>query len=210
MYTPLKKTALHDLLNKPILFDANIFMVGISERTSDKNCSFENIKRFTDIYIHEEVYKELDEESRNFVDSYIGKNITIVKEDGLYGKDPKYTTIFNNISKHELVNYERGRSKDRGEVYSLAYAAYYNINYFCSKEIMVDNVARELEDLKNIDIITFDIIILQAFVYYAQQNDSSNSKGLKSIYKKYCADVIKRHGLPLTLSEYIKASQEYL
>ena len=138
MYTPLKKTALHDLLNKPILFDANIFMVGISERTSDKNYSFENIKRlyikplfesFTDIYIHEEVYKELDEESRNFVDSYIGKNITIVKEDGLYGKDPKYTTIFNNISKHELVNYERGRSKDRGEVYSLAYAAYYNINY---------------------------------------------------------------------------------
>ena len=134
MYTPLKKTALHDLLNKPILFDANIFMVGISERTSDKNCSFENIKRlyikplfesFTDIYIHEEVYKELDEESRNFVDSYIGKNITIVKEDGLYGKDPKYTTIFNNISKHELVNYERGRSKDRGEVYSLAYAAHY-------------------------------------------------------------------------------------
>jgi len=216
MYTPLKKTALHDLLNKPILFDANIFMVGISERTSDKNCSFENIKRlyikplfesFTDIYIHEEVYKELDEESRNFVDSYIGKNITIVKEDGLYGKDPKYTTIFNNISKHELVNYERGRSKDRGEVYSFAY---YNINYFCSKEIMVDNVARELEDLKNIDIITFDIIILQVFVYYAQQNDSSNSKGLKSIYKKYCADVIKRHGLPLTLSEYIKASQEYL
>ena len=64
MYTPLKKTALHDLLNKPILFDANIFMVGISERTSDKNYSFENIKRlyikplfesFTDIYIHEEV-----------------------------------------------------------------------------------------------------------------------------------------------------------
>ena len=45
MYTPLKKTALHDLLNKPILFDANIFMVGISERTSDKNYSFENIKR---------------------------------------------------------------------------------------------------------------------------------------------------------------------
>ena len=131
----------------------------------------------------------------------------------LFGIGPAHTpgtTIFNNISKHELVNYERGRSKDRGEVYSLAYAAYYNINYFCSKEIMVDNVARELEDLKNIDIITFDIIILQAFVYYAQQNDSSNSKGLKSIYKKYCADVIKRHGLPSTLSEYIKASQEYL
>ena len=219
MYTPLKKTALHDLLNKPILFDANIFMVGISERTSDKNSSFENMKQlyiiplfesFTDIYIHEEVYKELDDESRKVVDGYKGKTVTIVGEGDLYGKDPKYTVIFNNIARHELVNYQRGRSKDRGEVYSLAYAAYHNINYFCSKEIMVDNVARELEDLKNIDIITFDIIILQAFIYYAQQNDKSNSKGLKAIYKKYCADVIKRHRLPTTLSEYIKASQEYM
>ena len=174
MITPLKKTALHDLLNKPILFDANIFMVGISERVSDKNCSFENMKQlyikplfesFTYIYIHEEVYKELDEDARAFVDMYKDKNVTIVKEDGLYGTDPQYTTIFNNIAKHELVQYERGRSKDRGEVYSLAYAAYHNMNYFCSKEIMVDNVARELEELKDVDIITFDIILLQAYVY---------------------------------------------
>lgn len=219
MITPLKKTALHDLLNKPILFDANIFMVGIPERVSDPNCSFENMKQlyikplfesFTDIYIHEEVYKELDEDARAFVDMYKDKNVTIVKEDGLYGTDPQYTTIFNNIAKHELVQYERGRSKDRGEVYSLAYAAYHNMNYFCSKEIMVDNVARELEDLKDVDIITFDIILLQAYVYYAQQNDNSNSKGLKSIYKKYCADVIKRHRLPATLGEYIRECQDYL
>lgn len=128
MITPLKKTALHDLLNKPILFDANIFMVGISDRMSDKNCSFENMKKlyikplfesFTDIYIHEEVYKELDDDARTFVDTYKGKNVIM-------------------------------------------------------------------------------------------QNDNSNSKGLKSIYKKYCADVIKRHGLPTTLGEYIRASQDYL
>lgn len=219
MFTPLKNTALHDLLNRPILFDANIFMVGISDRTSDKNCSFENMTQlyikplfesFTDIYIHEEVYKELDEDAKSFIDNYKGKNVTIVTEGTLYGTDPKYTTIFNNIAKHELVNYVRGCSKDRGEVYSLAYAAYHNMNYFCSKEIMVDNVARELEDLKDIDIITFDIIILQAYVYYAQKNDNSNSKGLKAIYKKYCADVIKRHSLPATLGEYIKANQDYL
>lgn len=219
MFTPLKKIALHDLLNKPILFDANIFMVGISDRASDKNCSFENMTQlyikplfesFTDIYVHEEVYRELDEDARKFVNNYKGKNVTIVTEGTLYGTDPKYTTIFNNIAKHELVNYVRGCSKDRGEVYSLAYAAYHNMNYFCSKEIMVDNVARELEDLKDIDIITFDIIILQAYVYYAQKSDNSNSKGLKSIYKKYCADVIKRHSLPATLGEYIKANQDYL
>ena len=219
MITPLKKTALHDLLNKPILFDANIFMVGISNRISDKNCSFENMKQlyikplfesYTDIYIHEEVYKELDVDSRAFTDTYKGKNVTIVGEGGLYGKDPKYTTVFNNIARHELVNYARGQSKNRGEVYSLAYAAYHNMNYFCSKEIMVDNVARELGDLKDIDIITFDIILLSAYVYYAKRNDRTNCKGLKSIYKKYCADVIKRHGLPATLGEYIKESQDYL
>lgn len=219
MITPLKKTALHDLLKKPILFDVNIFMVGISDRFSDENCSFDNMKKlymeplfesFTDIYIHEKVYQELDDTSRVFIDTYIGKNVTAVDEGNLYGKDPKYTTIFNNIAGHELVNYVRGRSKDCGEVYSLAYAAYYNMNYFCSKEIMVDYVAHELEDLKNVDVITFDIILLSAYVYYAKQNDNSNSKGLKAMYKKYGADVIKRHGLPSTLSEYIKASRDYL
>lgn len=219
MITPLKKTALHDLFHKPVLFDANIFMVGISDRISDKNCSFENMKKmfiepllesFTDVYIHEEVYRELDEESRNFVDTYLGRNVTIVGEGDLYGRDPKYTTIFNNIASHELVNYVRGQSKDCGEVYSLAYAAYHNMNYFCSKEIMVDNVAHELEDLKDIDIITFDIILLSAYVYYAEKNDNSNSKGLKSMYKKYCPDVIKRHKLPPTLREYILANQDYL
>lgn len=136
--------------------------------------------------------------------------MTVVDENGLYGTDPKYTTIFNNISNHELVNYERGRSKDRGEVYSLAYAAYHSMNYFCSKEIMVDNVARELEDLKDVDIVTFDIIILSAYVYFAKKNDSTNGKALKAVYKRYCADVIKRHKLPKTLSDYIIASKEYL
>ena len=120
MITPLKKTALHDLLNKPVLFDANIFMVGISDRIADKNCLFENMKQlyikplfesFTDIYIHIEVYKELDDEARTFVDTYKGKNVTIVDENGLYGTDPKYATIFNNIAGHELVKYVRGRSK---------------------------------------------------------------------------------------------------
>ena len=219
MMTPLANTTFHDLLNRPILFDANIFMVGIEDRASDKNCTFENMKQmyieplfesFTDIYIHREVYKELDSEAKNFVDSYKGKNVTIVDEGNLYGRDPKYTTIFNNIAGHELVKYVRGQSKNRGEVYSLAYAAYHNMNYFCSKEIMVDNVAHELIDLKDVDIITFDIIILTAYVYYAKRNDNSHSKGLKAIYKKYCADVIKRHGLPATLGKYIMASQNYL
>lgn len=75
---------------------------------------------------------------------------------------------------------------------------------------MVDNVARELEDLKDIDIITFDIIILSAYVYFAEKRDNSNAKALKAIYKRYCADVIKRHGLPKTLGDYIIAVKDYL
>ena len=41
---------------------------------------------------------------------------------------------------------------------------------------MVDIVAGELNDLKDVDIITFDVILLQAYVYYAQQNNNTNSK----------------------------------
>lgn len=219
MITPLKSTALHELLNEPVLFDANIFMVGIENRGSDKNCSFDNMKKlfieplfqsFTNILIHEEVYKELDEDARNYIDSYIGKNVSIVSENSLYGSDPLYTTIFNNISSHSLVRYSRGKSKDRGEVYSLAYAAYHGINYFCSREIMVDNVAHDLSDLQNVKIITFDIVLLQAYVYYANRNDTTNNKALKAVYKKYCHDVIRRHKLPGKLSDYVRESIPYI
>lgn len=156
MITPLKKVHLYELYKEPILFDANIFMVGIEKRSIDDNCSFDNMKKlyilplfekFQCIYIHEEVYKELDVESKRFIDSYIGKNVTIVGENGLYGKDPLYTTIFQNISNHELVNYTRG---------------------------------------------------------------NSNNKALRSVYKKYCADVIRRHRLPGTLKEYIEKSRGYI
>ena len=219
MITPLEKTPLHELLSKPILFDANIFMVGVENRSANKNASFESMKElyvlpllesFSDIYVHEEVFRELDADSKAFLASYIGKNVTIVKEGNLYGKDPLYTTIFNSIATHELVNYVRGQSKDRGEVYSLAYAAYHNMNYFCSKEIMVDIIAQELDSLKNVDIITFDIILLTAYIYYARRSDNSKSKGQKSLYKTYCADLIRRHRLPKTLGEYIKESVPYL
>ena len=219
MLTPLQRTALHDLIHQTILFDANIFMIGLEYRSSDKNYSFENVtnlyirpllESFTDICVHEEVYKELDDDARTLLDRYIGKNVRIVGENGLYGKDPLYTTIFNNIANHELIRYKRGASKDRGEVYSLAYAAYHHVNYFSSREIMVDLVAHELPELRDVEILTFDIILLQAFVYYAERTDHSYSKSLKAVYKRYCADVIKRHGLPHTLGEYIKECQDLL
>ena len=130
-------------------------------------------------------------------------------ENSLYGVDPAYTEIFNSIADNEYVRYERGRSKDRGEVYSLAYAAYHGINYFCSKEIMADLISEDIAVLSDIDIITFDIILLNAFVYHAQHHNSSVMKGLKALYENQCADVIKRHKLPATLREYIEAVKDY-
>lgn len=217
MYTPLMRISLKELCGKPIMFDANIFMVGIENRNSNPNCSFENMKElymiplfesFQDIIIHEMVYNELDEERKKFVDTYA--NVTIVNEDGLYGTDPQYTTIFNNIAGHERVQYNRTSSKDRGEVYSLAYAAFHKINYFSSKEIMVDDIAKDLDELQDIQIITFDVIVLLAFIFYSSQNNTSHNKALKSIYKRYCEDVIKRHKLPPTLGEYFIECQNYI
>lgn len=219
MISPLSKISLKTLCQQPIMFDANIFMVGIENRNSDPNCAFENMKdvymipvfeSFSQIIIHQMVYNELDSEAKGLVDTYVGKNVTIVPEEGLYGKDPLFTTIFNDIANHERVLYSIGASKDRGEVYSLAYAAYHNINYFSSKEIMVDDITDDLEVLQNIEVITFDIIVLLAYVYHMSRNDTSKNKALKSIYKRYCEDVIKRHKLPHTLREYFIASEKYI
>lgn len=69
MQTPLSRISLLELIKKPIMFDANILMVGIENRSSDLNCSFENMKElymipvfesFQNIIIHEMVYNELD------------------------------------------------------------------------------------------------------------------------------------------------------
>lgn len=58
------------------------------------------LESFQQILVHEMVYNELDSDAKKLVDSYKGKNVTIVSEDGLYGRDPIYTTIFNTISRH--------------------------------------------------------------------------------------------------------------
>lgn len=176
MISPLQKIPLRMLIQQPTMFDANIFMVGVENRISDPNCSFENMKQlymiplfesFAQIIIHEMVYFELDVQSRDFVDGYVGKNVTIVKESGLYGTDPTYTMIFNEI-------------------------------------------ANDLETLKSVEVITFDIIVLLAYIYYMNKGDISHNKALKSLYKRYCEDVIKRHKLPATLREYFQESVEYI
>lgn len=90
MYSLLKKVHLKELCAQPVMFDACVFMIGIENRTSDPNCSFEKIKdeyliplfeNFKQIYIHEMVYDELDDSTKHFVDSYRDKNVKVVSED---------------------------------------------------------------------------------------------------------------------------------
>ena len=80
MISPLMTISLSNLRKQPIMIDANIFMVGIENRGSDPNCSFENMRdlfivpmleSFSQIYIHEVVYSELDDDAKKLVDEYL-------------------------------------------------------------------------------------------------------------------------------------------
>lgn len=74
--------------------------------------------------------------------------------------------------------YKRGNSKDRGEVYSLAYAAHNKINYSSSKEVMVDLIAEDLEELNDVEIVTFDVILLLAYILRMNIGDSIRGKNI--------------------------------
>lgn len=109
METPLKSIPLRQLFDEPIMIDANILMVGIENRTSDTAYSFKNMmeayikplfESFTQILIHEMVYRELDDECKKLINDY-NEKIKIVGEGDLYGKDPQYTTIFSTDGDRE-------------------------------------------------------------------------------------------------------------
>ena len=75
---------------------------------------------------------------------------------------------------------------------------------------MVDIIADEINDLKNVQVITFDVIVLLAYIYHNFKNIKKHDKALKSIYKRYCEDVIKRHKLPPKLLDYVKESSKFI
>ncbi len=99
-------------------------------------------------------------------------------------KDPQYTTIFNAIANHERVMYTREIQKIEERCIAWPMQLITKINYFSSKEVMVDLIAEELEELNDVEVVTFDVVLLLAYIYYASKGDNSNNKALKSIYKK--------------------------
>lgn len=214
-----KLQILADAKTNKIILDANILMCG-ADCVMDTNYSFIKMKEcyldsiftyFNDILIHEAVWLELGEERRNFIHPFIGHNVTIVGENGLYTADPHYNTIFNAVAGYDLFDYRRGigndiklmPSKDRGEVFTLAYAAHFGVPFCSSRDGSVISAVHEVKILENVKLIGMEYCLLLGYV---QNRDKAEVKTrIKSIYKKYCHPAILKGTVPPKFSEFLNS-----
>ena len=193
----------------PIIIDTCIFMVGIGKRQTNPDYSLDNMKKnwmndvlsyFENIKLHEVVYKELDSDTKKIINEHIGKNIEIVSDKDLFDKDPEYMRIFNEIHDHDLMYSRISVTKNQGEVHSLAYACYYGIQYFSSKDSDACDVCNEIEDLKDIIVVGFETIL---GIAYKAGGNKEKRKALKALYKECCALKIRQGVIPKTLTEFL-------
>lgn len=201
-FTDIKKES-------PIIIDTCIFMVGIEKRQTDPTYSLDSMKKnwmddalsyFENIKLHEVVYKELDADTKKVIDEHVGKNIEIVSDKDLFDKDPEYMRIFNEIHDHELMYAPFSKTKNQGEVHSLAYACYYGIPYFSSKDSDACDVCNEIEDLKDIIVVGFETIL---GIAYKAGGNKEKRKALKALFKEFCAPKIRQGVIPKTLAEFL-------
>lgn len=195
--------------DKPIIFDTCIFMVGIDKRHADPKYSLDNMRKnwmddvlsyFSNILLHETVYNELDADTRKIIDEHIGKNIKLVNDKDLFDLDPEYMRIFNAIHDHPLMYVPFSKTKNKGEVYSLAHACYYKIPYFSSKDSDACDVCSEIEGLQDITIVGFETIL---GIAYKNNPDKDKKKALKALYKEFCGPRIRQGSIPKTLGEFM-------
>ncbi|MBO4858957.1 MAG: hypothetical protein J5527_10635 [Treponema sp.] len=195
--------------DSPIIIDTCIFMVGIEKRHTDSAYSLDSMKKnwmndvlsyFENIKLHEVVYGELDSDTKKIIDEHIGTNVEIVSDKDLFDSDPEFMRIFNEIHDHELMYAPFSKTKNQGEVHSLAYACYYGIPYFSSKDSDACDVCNEIEDLKDIMVIGFEMIL---GIAYKAGGNKEKRKALKSLYKEFCAPKIRQGVIPKTLAEYL-------
>lgn len=196
--------------DQAVLFDASVLLAGIERQGSDPNYSFTNMKtayleatfnHFQCIKIHEKVWEELSEDRRNFIQTSFNAKVEIVGEGNLYGLDPLYTTIFNDIADHDLFRYKRMLRKDRGDVFTLAYAAYYGVPFVSTRDTSMLMVMQELSCLQTVNAIGFEYLLVLGYL-----NNGTNrelDKRLSALYKQYCSPAIKRELLPSTFNQFI-------
>ncbi|GAB4074784.1 hypothetical protein GCM10028778_22870 [Barrientosiimonas marina] len=202
---------INQLKNQPILFDASVLLVGVDKQ--DETYNFENMKslyihailnHFENILIHETVMDELDEQRRKYVEQHKGHSITIVSEGELYGRDAQYTTLFNTIANFDLFKYVRLDKRDKGDVFSLAYAAYYNIPFISARDGSIIKAVKELIELEHVDVCGFEHLLLLGFLKNHEQGDKPD-KRYKSIYKTYCTPAIKAGEIPPTFNQFVQS-----
>lgn len=199
--------------DSPIIIDTCIFMVGIDKRHTDSNYSLERMREiwiddilsyFEKILLHEVVYNELDSDTKKVIDEYIDKNVEIVSDKDLFNLDPEFMRIYDEIRNHELMYAPFSKTKNQGEIHSLAYACYYGIPYFSSRDSDACDVCNEIEELNNITIIGFEELLAIA---YKTGTDKEKRKALKSLYKEICAPKIRQGSIPCTLIDFLNETE---
>lgn len=199
--------------DSPIIIDTCIFMAGIDKRHTDSNYSLKRMREiwiddilsyFEKILLHEVVYKELDSDTKKVIDEYVGKNVEIVSDKDLFNLDPEFMRIYDEICTHELMYAPFSKTKNQGEIHSLAYACYYGIPYFSSRDSDACDVCNEIEELNNITIVGFEELLAIA---YKTGADKEKRKALKSLYKEICAPKIKQGVIPCTLTDFLNETE---
>jgi hypothetical protein len=201
----------------PVMIDTCLLFSGITRRTNS-GFSFTDIQsafldvslsRLQNILLHEAVLKELENsELHAYILKRVGLNIHIVSEEGRYGTDPRYTLIFDSIARHFTFRYIRSNidlmqcpCKNRGEIASLAYAAYHSIPFIGTCDQGCYIVQEDLPELKKIKIFGSEVLLY--FGFDRAYINSETIKRIKALYKYLCAAQIKRGKLPATFKEYL-------
>jgi hypothetical protein len=204
---------MHKLISarsQTILLDACSIMVGINKQSFDPDYSFENMRSvyldalfeyFQDILIHDTVWEELDDIRKEFITSnYLGKNVRIVSENEWYGVDPMYTDLFNKIASFDLFRYRRMDKRNKGDVFSLAYAAHCNIPFLSTRDGSVIMAIQEIPSLSMVELLGFEHILMLGYV---RPNHGQPIKRFRSIYKAQCSPSINSKLIPDTFTAFI-------
>ncbi|MDD4690559.1 MAG: hypothetical protein PHE51_12565 [Eubacteriales bacterium] len=200
-----------DARDQAVIFDTSVLLAGIERQGSDPRYSFSNMKgayleatfnHFQYIKIHEEVWKELSEDRRDFIQSGYNNKLEIVSEGNLYGFDPQYTTIFNDIAGYDLFRYKRMQKENRGDIFTLAYAAYYGVPFVSTRDTSMLMVMQELPCLMNVSSIGFEYLLVLGCLN--NQTNRELDKRLAALYKLYCYPAIKQGLIPPTFNKFME------